>query len=49
MNVVRMYRGDDNAPPGLDQDQVPATELQPSRGAVHWGQRLRQEDVRPGS
>ena len=44
-----MYRGDDNAPPGPDQDQVPAAELQPGRGrAVHRGQGLRQEDVRPG-
>ena len=47
--VVRVYRGDDNAPPGPDQDQVPAAELQPGRGrAVHRGQGLRQEDVCPG-
>ena len=45
-----MYRGDDYAPPGPDQNQVPASELQPGRGraAVHRGQGLRQEDVRPG-
>ena len=44
-----MYRGDDHASPGFDQDQVPASELQPGRGSVHGGQGLRQEDVRPGS
>ena len=48
-HVVRMYRGDDNAPSGPDQDKVPAAELQPGRGrAVHRGEGLRQEDVRPG-
>ena len=48
MNFVRMYRGDDHAPPGPDQDQVPAAELESGWGGVHRGQGLRQEDVCPG-
>ena len=49
-DIARLYRGDDDAPPGPDQDSVPAPgdEVPGRSGAVHRGQGLRQEDVPPG-